>query len=53
MTTGEYLLVLFELVQSGQITVKEALQRASEYGRSQGRVEGLGIAKDIIGAPIK
>jgi hypothetical protein len=50
---ASYLMVLLNLVQDRNLTVKEALQRAHQHGLTHGKIEGLEIAKQIVGAPIQ
>jgi predicted transposase YdaD len=45
-----YLLTLERRIELGALSIREALQRAQQHGTHQGRIEGLEIAKGIIGA---
>ena len=49
--SADYILHLLRQVENHGLTVKEALQRAHQHGAAGGRIEGLEIAKQIIGAP--
>jgi predicted transposase YdaD len=45
-----YLMWLENRIATNALSVREALQRAQQHGAAQGRIEGLEIAKGIIGA---
>lgn len=45
-----YILHLERMVLAGQITQREALERAFSLGTTRGKIDGLDIAKEIFRA---
>jgi hypothetical protein len=48
---ASYILHLERMVKAGEITQREALEKAFGLGCSRGRIDGIEIAKNIIWAP--